>query len=117
MIKATSQKQELAAWLREAIEKSGTTQATLARFLNETPQVVNRMVNNKREIKAREAMAIARHLGVDLPAPHFKNEPTPGHLDVASAEFRALVTAFAKKYDLRPSEVTAVIEDYLKGDA
>lgn len=50
------------ATLKAALDVEGRSQAALARFLGVEQSAVNRMVNGKREIKARELHAIQRYL-------------------------------------------------------
>ncbi|MGH7095886.1 MAG: helix-turn-helix transcriptional regulator, partial [Stellaceae bacterium] len=53
-----------ATWFYEALQRTGASQADLARHLGLAPSAVSRLVKGERQIKALEAVQIAAFLGV-----------------------------------------------------
>jgi repressor LexA len=54
-------------WIREGLRKPGKTRAGLAHALGRYPSAVTDLFKRQRELKLREALAIADYLEVDLP--------------------------------------------------
>jgi phage repressor protein C with HTH and peptisase S24 domain len=52
-----------AKWIEAALQRTGKTQADLARHLKLAPPIVNKIVKGRREIKAREAEEIRAFFG------------------------------------------------------
>ena len=51
-------------WFQEALERSGSSQADLARHLGLAPSAVSRMLKGERQMKALEAVHVAQFLGL-----------------------------------------------------
>ncbi len=52
-------------WIKAGLRRSGRTQQELAACLDLAPSGISRLLNGKRELKAKEVEAIAAFLGVD----------------------------------------------------
>jgi transcriptional regulator with XRE-family HTH domain len=59
---------ELIAWLRASLAKTGKKQADLARILQISPGQVSRIFSAERRLKYVEVVNLAKALGVDTPA-------------------------------------------------
>jgi phage repressor protein C with HTH and peptisase S24 domain len=68
-----------AAWFHEALQRTGASQADLARHLGLAPSAVSRLVKGERQIKALEAVQIAAFLGIppDEVLRHAEGAPPP----------------------------------------
>lgn len=70
-----------AGWLKAELEKPGRSQSALARFMGVVPEIVNRMANGRRSIKAHEADLIRAYLAATTGVggatfPHISPRPT-----------------------------------------
>lgn len=72
-------------WLKIELAKPGRSQSALARFMGVVPEIVNRIVNGKRQIKAHEADQIRGYLnatekGAPATFSHMAPRPIPAAL-------------------------------------
>ena len=83
-----------AEWLRGELRKPGRSQSALARHLGVVPEIVNRIVHGKRQVKAHEAEKIREYLAstaAGIPATVTRIAP---HTEpVARLPFRGTVEA------------------------
>lgn len=78
-------------WFQEALERSGATQADLARHLRLAPSAVSRMLRGERQMKLLEAVQIADFLGVkqEEVLRHAGGGPPTGSESIASGPVRS----------------------------
>jgi phage repressor protein C with HTH and peptisase S24 domain len=74
-----------ADWLKSELEKPGRSQSALARFMGVVPEIVNRMANGKRQIKAHEADQIRQYMAAtsgsgSATLPHISPRPSAASL-------------------------------------
>ena len=55
-----------ARWFRNTLDDQGKNQRSMAKALGCEPAAVNRILKGTRSLKAKEATAIAKYLGVDV---------------------------------------------------
>lgn len=72
-------------WLKEALTLYGRSQSDLARYLNISQSAVNRIVNNKRQLKLRELAGLEIYLRITHPD-HAASESAEARLAAGFAE-------------------------------
>jgi phage repressor protein C with HTH and peptisase S24 domain len=61
-------------WIRKGLEKPGKSQSGLARHIGVDPSAINKLVHNKRFLKAHEISKVAEYLEEPIPAPKLGDE-------------------------------------------
>lgn len=74
-----------AEWLKAELDRPGRSQSALARFMGVVPEIVNRIANGRRGIKAHEADQIRAYLTATggsggATFPHISPKPQTAHL-------------------------------------
>lgn len=103
-------------WLKVELSRPGRSQSDLARRLGLNPSAINRLVNGKRELKARELQLVEEYLADTIPSTEIVDKWVQNVQASAAPTFEALEILSPMFRGARQPEFQEVYEAIAAGD-